>query len=158
HYSSLPLIHLYFSTIRPPPRSTLFPYTTLFRSNATASAPGTFAYSPAAGTVLPAGASQTLSVTFTPTDLTRYATAAATVSIAVAKATPALSWSAPADITYGTPLGGTQLSATSSVPGAFAYSPPAGTILGAGAGQRLSAAFTPTDAANYAAAATAVPI
>ena len=39
-----------------------------------------------------------------------------------------------------------------------AYSPPAGTILGAGAGQRLSAAFTPTDAANYAAAATAVPI
>ena len=40
---------------------------------ATASVPGTFVYSPAAGTVLGAG-SQTLSVTFTPTDTTDYET------------------------------------------------------------------------------------
>jgi len=34
--------------------------------NATANVAGTFSYNPAAGTVLTAGASQTLSVTFTP--------------------------------------------------------------------------------------------
>ena len=44
--------------------------------------PGTFAYTPAAGTVLDAG-SQTLSVTFTPTDTTDYTTATATATINV---------------------------------------------------------------------------
>ena len=39
---------------------------------ATASVPGTFVYTPAAGTVLGAGNSQTLSVTFTPTDTADY--------------------------------------------------------------------------------------
>ena len=34
--------------------------------------PGTFVYTPAAGTVLDAGAAQTLSVTFTPTDAANY--------------------------------------------------------------------------------------
>ncbi len=37
--------------------------------NATASVPGTFVYTPAAGTVLTAG-TQALAVTFTPTDTT----------------------------------------------------------------------------------------
>ncbi|MCX6537561.1 MAG: hypothetical protein NT151_01305 [Acidobacteria bacterium] len=50
--------------------------------NATANVQGTFAYSPAAGTVLTAG-TQTLSTTFTPTDTTNYATATATVTIVV---------------------------------------------------------------------------
>lgn len=54
--------------------------------NATADVPGTFVYTPAAGTVLPAGNSQTLSVTFTPADLGRYAPAGAAVSINVARA------------------------------------------------------------------------
>jgi hypothetical protein len=53
--------------------------------NATASVPGTFVYSPAAGTVLGAG-SQTLSVTFTPTDGVDYTTATATVTLTVNKA------------------------------------------------------------------------
>ena len=44
--------------------------------NATASVPGTFSYSPAAGTVLQAGQAQALSVTFTPTDAVSYTTAA----------------------------------------------------------------------------------
>jgi type IV secretory pathway protease TraF len=52
---------------------------------ATASVPGTFVYTPAAGTVLGAG-SQTLSVTFTPTDTTDYETASATVILTVNKA------------------------------------------------------------------------
>src|SRR6185312_14239494 len=44
--------------------------------------PGTFAYTPASGTVLTAGA-HTLSVTFTPTDLTDYTTATASVPLNV---------------------------------------------------------------------------
>jgi len=50
--------------------------------DATANVQGTFAYSPAAGTVLSAG-TQTLSTTFTPTDTTDYNTATATVMITV---------------------------------------------------------------------------
>jgi hypothetical protein len=51
--------------------------------NATASAPGTFAYNPPAGTVLPSGSTQTLSVTFTPSDSTDYNSVTASVSITV---------------------------------------------------------------------------
>jgi hypothetical protein len=53
--------------------------------DATASVAGTLVYTPAAGTVLAAGA-QTLSVTFTPTDTTDYATATKTVTLTVTKA------------------------------------------------------------------------
>ncbi len=35
----------------------------------------------------------------------------------VNKATPQINWTNPADITYGTPLGGTQLNATASFNG-----------------------------------------
>jgi hypothetical protein len=52
--------------------------------DATASVPGTFVYSPAVGTVLTAG-TQTLSVTFTPTDKTDYTTQSATTTITVNK-------------------------------------------------------------------------
>src|SRR5262249_60430571 len=54
--------------------------------NATASVPGTFVYTPPAGTVLNAGP-QTLSVTFTPTDSANFTTATATVTLTVQKAT-----------------------------------------------------------------------
>jgi uncharacterized repeat protein (TIGR03803 family) len=50
--------------------------------NATANVPGTFVYSPPAGTVLPVG-TQTLSVAFTPTNTTLYTTATATVQLTV---------------------------------------------------------------------------
>jgi hypothetical protein len=50
--------------------------------NATASVPGTFVYTPPAGTVLSAG-SQTLSVIFAPTDSTDYTKATATVTLQV---------------------------------------------------------------------------
>jgi len=72
------------------------------------------------------------------------------------KTTPTITWSTPASIVYGTPLSGTQLNATASVPGTFAYTPAAGTVLSTGAGQTLSATFTPTDAANYATATASV--
>ena len=52
----------------------------------------------------------------------------------VNKVTPVISWSNPADITYGTALSGTQLNATSGgVAGNFVYTPVSGTVLNAGA-------------------------
>ena len=58
--------------------------------------------------------SQTLSVTFTPTDTTDYNTATDSVTINVDTATPTIAWANPADITYGTALSAAQLDATSS--------------------------------------------
>ena len=89
--------------------------------------------------MLPVGADQTLSVTFTPTDTANYNAATATVAITVLKTTPLITWSTPAAITYGTALSGTQLNATApaGVTGTFAYTPASGTVLGAGVGQTL---------------------
>jgi hypothetical protein len=115
--------------------------------DATANVPGAFVYSPAAGTVLTAG-TQTLSVTFTPTDTTDYATKTTTLSLTVNKAVPVITWPAPAAITYPAPLSATELDATASVPGAFVYSPAAGVVLKAGT-RTLRAHFTPTDRANF---------
>jgi len=114
--------------------------------NASANVPGTFVYTPAAGTVLSAG-SQSLSVTFTPTNNT-FKPATTTVALQVNQAASAITWTTPAPIAYGTALSGTQLNATANVPGTFSYSPGAGTILGAGT-QSLSVAFTPSDSIDY---------
>ena len=124
--------------------------------DATASVPGTFAYSLASGAVLTAG-SQTLSVTFTPTNTTSYNTATATVTLTVTKATPAITWATPAAITYGTALSATQLDASASVPGAFAYSPATGVVPPAGS-QVLSVIFTPTNTASYNTATASVSL
>src|SRR5205823_2336688 len=126
--------------------------------NASSSVPGTLVYTPALGDVLNAGAAQTLSVAFTPTDSANYTTASKTVSINVLKATPVITWATPADIIYGTALGATQLNATASVAGAFVYTPPTDTVLSAGTAQTLSVAFTPTDSANYTTASKTVSI
>ena len=69
--------------------------------NATASVPGVLVYTPAAGNV-PAAGTDTLSVTFTPTDTTDYTTVTKTVQIVVSQVTPVITWSNPAGITYGT--------------------------------------------------------
>src|SRR4029077_9116247 len=58
--------------------------------NATASVPGTFVYTPPAGTVLPVGGGQTVSVSFTPTDTANYNAATASVAVTVLKATPTI--------------------------------------------------------------------
>jgi len=118
--------------------------------DATASVPGTFVYSPQSGTVLGVG-TQTLSVTFTPTDTIDYTTTTTTTTLMVNQATPGITWSAPAAITYGTALGGFQLNATAAVSGTFAYSPQSGTVLGAGS-QILSLTFTPSDTIDYTSA------
>ena len=205
--------------------------------NATAPVPGTFVYTPPATTVLTAGAAQSLSVTFTPTDAANYTTATKTVDDQRREGDPvdhlgaagghrlrdraerdaaerdrprsparsstrragddgpdrgrgaepvgdlhadrrgelhhrdedgrrstsprrrrSITWSAPADIVYGTALSATQLNATANVPGTFVYTPVAGTVLNAGAAQTLSVTFTPTDAANYTIATKTVAI
>jgi hypothetical protein len=117
---------------------------------------GTFTYNPAKGTVLPAG-TQTLTVSFTPKNTTDYTSANASVTLQVNQATPKITWAKPAAITYGTSLDDTQLDATTSVLGTFAYSPAAGTVLTAGA-QILSVTFTPIDTTDYTTATATVPI
>lgn len=132
--------------------STQLDATASFNGSAVA---GTFAYSPAAGTVLSAGM-HTLNVTFTPTDSTDFAMATASVTINVVQNAPTITWPAPSAITYGTALSATQLDATATfngtpIPGTFAYTPAAGTVLTAGA-HTLSVTFTPTDPIGFSSA------
>jgi len=65
--------------------------------SATANVPGTFVYTPAAGTVLKAG-KQTLSAVFTPTNTQTYSAATASVQLTVNQATPSITWATPAPI------------------------------------------------------------
>ena len=74
------------------------------------------------------------------------------------KPIPTLSWSNPADILAGTPLGSVQLNATASVPGTFAYTPGPDTVLQVGNSQTLFVEFTPTDLVTYAFAKATVAI
>ena len=69
--------------------------------------------------------------------------------IAPVKTTPTITWANPDNIVYGTALSGTQLNATALVAGTFTYTPTAGTVLNAGAGQTLHVDFTPTDTSLY---------
>jgi len=62
---------------------------------------------------------------------------------------PGLTWANPAAISYGTPLGSSQLNATADVAGTFTFNPPAGTILSPGTHQPLSTTFTPGDAVDF---------
>jgi hypothetical protein len=122
--------------------------------DASAAVAGSFTYSPAAGKVLTAG-QQTLTVTFTPTNSTDYTTATATVTLAVNKATPTITWTTPAAITYGTALSATQLDAKTSVSGALVYGPAAGTVPALGT-DTLTVSFTPTDTTDYTTATDSV--
>jgi TonB family protein len=129
---------------------------TFAQLNATASVEGTFVYTPDPGYVLPVG-THTLWVKFTPADSGRYAPRQVAVSIAVVKATPALSWPKPAAIVYGAALDDDQLNALAPVPGSFDYSPAPGEVLLPGR-HTLSVTFTPADSANYAAAQASVSL
>jgi Flp pilus assembly CpaE family ATPase len=126
------------------------------RLNAETSIPGRFVYIPANGSVLAAG-SHNPTVVFAPYDTKNYTPARASISLTVTKATPAVAWSAPAPIAYGTKLSEAELNATASVAGNFEYDPPAGTLLGEGK-QTLSAIFTPLDADNYTSELISVPL
>jgi len=124
--------------------------------NATAPVAGSFTYTPAKKTV-PAAGIDTLSVTFTPSNTSRYNTATASVSLTVNKLTPTLTWPTPAPIGSGTTLSGTQLNATASVPGTFLYNPAAGATPAAGA-DTLTVTFTPTNTTIYATVTSTVSL
>jgi hypothetical protein len=78
-------------------------------------------------------------------------------TLTVGKVMPVLTWTEPAAISYGTPLGAVQLSASASVPGTISYTPGPGTVLPAGTAT-LSAMFTPTDGTSYTTATKAVSL
>jgi hypothetical protein len=78
--------------------------------------------------------------------------------LTISRATPVITWSNPVDIVFGTALRSTQLNAAANVPGAFVYTPPAGTVLPVGAAQTLSTTFTPGDAIDYNSASDSVLI
>jgi hypothetical protein len=69
-------------------------------------------------------------------------------TLVISKATPAIPWTAPAAIPYGTALSAAQLDASSTVAGTFVYTPAAGVVPTAGL-QTLSVTFTPTDSSDY---------
>jgi len=110
-----------------------------------ASVAGSFSWS--SPSTIPELGNSSQSILFTPNDATNYETLTNTVSVTVNKATPAITWSNPAAITYGTALSSTQLNATSGVVGSFTYSPTNGAILNAGT-NTLTAVFTTTNT-NY---------
>ncbi len=117
--------------------------------NASANAPGVFAYDPPAGTILNVGTGQVLKVIFTPNDLIDFNVVTQTVTIEVFKGTPVITWANPAPLSYDTPLGRTQLNASANVPGDFIYAPPSGTLLDVSNNQTLTVTFTPSDTNNY---------
>ena len=60
-----------------------------------------------------------------------------------------VTWTLPDYSPYGRPLTASQLNANANTPGTFAYTPPLGTILNAGANQLLTVVFTPNDTVHY---------
>ena len=87
------------------------------------------------GTVLAPGL-HPITVNFTPDDADNYQGGTVIVYFTVDQTTPVVTWTAPAEIVYGTALSETQLNATASVPGIFTYTPSAGAMLPAGYAQR----------------------
>jgi sugar lactone lactonase YvrE len=85
------------------------------------------------------------------------AAATVTQTIKITKATPVITWFAPAPIVYGAKLGAAQLNAVASAAGKLVYKPALGTALAAGA-QTLSVTFTPTNPAGYASVTATVKI
>ena len=98
--------------------------------NATSDVPGSLVYIPAEGKVLDAG-SQTLKVTFTPTDAVNYETASKEVSITVNKGTPTITWANP--VTSPMERHSAVLSSMrhADVPGSLVYNPAEGKVLDA---------------------------
>jgi len=78
-------------------------------------------------------------------------------ALTVLRQTPAVTWTNPVGITYGTAMNNRQLNAMANVPGTFAYQPSAGAILDAGT-YLLTAVFTPTDLVNYRPATNSVSL
>jgi len=85
------------------------------------------------------------------------ASTSSTFAEVINQAIPTITWPTPAAILYGTPLSSTQLDATASVAGTFAYTPAASAVLSVG-NQTLSVTFTPTDTTDYTTATATVTL
>ncbi|HLO59003.1 MAG TPA: T9SS type A sorting domain-containing protein [Bacteroidales bacterium] len=123
--------------------------------NATANMTGTFVYTPASNSLLNAGDSIVLKVTFVPGDI-NFSSATKTVILTVNKATPVITWDTPADMSNGDTLTSDQLNAGSSLAGTFEYNPPEGTVVDSGMNQSLQVVFYPDDSSNYTTATKTV--
>jgi PKD repeat protein len=78
--------------------------------------------------------------------------------ITVNKITPTITWSNPANITYGTALSSTQQNAyVTGISGALSFSPAPGTILAAG-NYNLTVTFTPSNLTLYSIVTKTVPL
>src|SRR5260370_6407015 len=75
-------------------------------------------------------------------NLANYAVVVNPGILTVTQAMPVVTWNNPAAITYGTALSATQLNATATVRGSFAYTPAPGSFPAAGT-YTLSVTFTP---------------
>ncbi len=97
------------------------------------------------------------------TGLSNYTISYSNGTCTVLPTRPVVTWTNPAPIVYGTPLGTNQLNPTASVPGNatasvagdFVYIPTNGAVFPAGT-NTLSAVFTPTDSTEYSGATSSV--
>ncbi len=132
-----------------------------FGTNNTVVVPGTYTYTPPAGTIEPVG-TDTLSVSFAPSNPAGYTSATGSVQLVVTKATPVITWPTPTPINTNVPLSSTQLNATAAtpqganLPGTFVYNPPAGTSFSTPGIYPLNVTFTPTDTTDYTTATKSV--
>jgi hypothetical protein len=109
----------------------------------------TAAYSCSATAASPAGTYPIIPSLVDPSNLqTNYQVTLVAGTLTVLPATPSVTWTNPAPITYGTALSSVQLNATASVSGSFAYTPTNGTVLNAGT-NTVSVIFTAADTLNY---------
>jgi Bacterial Ig-like domain (group 3) len=94
---------------------------------------------------------------------TNFQSSSGTDELTVAKATPTITWAAPADIVAGTPLSATQLDATASfdgspLAGTFVYNLAQGTVLPVGNDQSLTVTFEPASSTDFNAVTASVLI
>jgi hypothetical protein len=126
-----------------------------FGTNNTVTVPGTFTYTPPAGTTTEPVGTDTLSVSFVPTNAAGYTSATGTTTLVVTKATPVITWPTPTPINVNERLTGTQLDATAAtpqganLPGTFVYSPAAGAFFTSPGIYPLNVTFTPNDTTDY---------
>lgn len=107
--------------------------------DATANVPGSFSYAPAAGTMLGAGANQTLSVVFTPADSINYVPSSATVALSVSPAPAAVTLGGLAQTYNGSAKAVTVATVPAGLPVVVSYN---------------GAEAAPTNAGNYAVVAS----
>jgi hypothetical protein len=132
-----------------------------FDTNTTVVVPGAYTYNPALGAIEPVG-TDTLSVSFVPTNSAGYTSATGTTQLVVTKATPVITWATPTPINVGEALSNTQLDATAatpqgkSLPGTFAYNYPIGYRFNTAGTYPLTVTFTPNDTTDYTTATATV--